>query len=349
MKKTETKKTILVTGGCGYIGSHVVCLLSEAGYDVVVLDDLSTGFRKALLYQEKLYVGSCGDAQLLARVFTENDIEAVMHFAASIVVPESVTNPLKYYQNNIVNTTTLCQAVEKFEVKHFILSSTAAVYGNRGSDATPCAENFSPQPMNAYGRTKLVDEWILADLHVAHPSFRYVALRYFNVAGADVQGRIGQNSLNATHLIKRAVQVALGLYPSMSIFGDDYDTPDGTCIRDYIHIADLAAAHLKALEYLVAGGSPQVLNCGYSKGASVKEVLDTLDGLLAVPLLRKTMPRREGDAPCLIANATKIRETLGWKPCHDSLETILASALRWEMKLTNKKAIRRQPNQEQVL
>lgn len=341
MSGCAVEKNILVTGGCGYIGSHVVCLLSEAGYQVVVIDDLSTGFKSALLHGEKLYIGNCGDQTLVERVIEENKIVAVMHFAASIVVPESVSNPLKYYQNNVSNTLGLCKAVERMGVKHVVLSSTAAVYGDRGSDMTPCKESFATNPMNSYGRSKVVDEWVLADMAVAHPDFRYISLRYFNVAGADPKGRIGQNSPKATHLIKRAVQVALGDYPCLEIFGDDYATEDGTCVRDYIHVMDLAAAHLKALTYLENNGESCVLNCGYHRGASVKKVVDTLNSLLVAPIQTRVSARRDGDAPCLVADASLIRQKIDWRPQYDQLSEIILSALTWEESQTGRKVAKK--------
>ncbi len=262
--------TVLVTGGAGYIGSHVLRQLGEQGERVVTLDNLSTGFRSAVLYGD-LVTGDTGDAALVARVLRDYDIDTVMHFAAHIVVPESVADPLKYYRNNTANTRTLLECCAAAGVQHFVFSSTAAVYGMPESGIA--AEDSPTVPINPYGRSKLMSEWMLADLAAASP-LRYVALRYFNVAGADPGGRIGQSTPEATHLIKVACEQVVGKREGIAIFGTDYDTPDGTCIRDYIHVEDLAAAHLKALEYLRSGGASATLNCGYGDGFSVREVLD---------------------------------------------------------------------------
>ena len=321
--------TILVTGGAGYIGSHVVRQLGEAGERVVVLDDLSTGFRQAVLYGD-LVVGNTGDPACLAEIFSRYRIDTVMHFAAHTVVPESVADPLKYYRNNTCASRTLIEHALRAGVRHFVFSSTAAVYGippgGRASEETPTA------PINPYGTSKLMTEWMLRDVAAAS-SMRYVALRYFNVAGSDPEGRIGQSTPKATLLTKVACEVAVGKRPYVSIFGSDYPTPDGTGIRDYIHVEDLADAHLKALEYLRGGGDSVVLNCGYGRGCSVRELLATVERVAGGPLEKREAPRRPGDPPVLVAEADKIRSTLGWEPRFDDLELIVSSSLNWERKL----------------
>ena len=322
--------TILVTGGAGYIGSHMTHALAERGEDVLVLDNLSTGFDWAVAPDATLLVGDVGDAELLKMIFATHDIEAVVHFAGSIVVPESVEKPLKYYANNTVNSRTLIEAAVQAGVPHFIFSSTAAVYGI--PERSPADEETPTNPINPYGRSKLMTEWMLRDVAAAHP-LTYVALRYFNVAGADPKGRTGQSTPQATHLIKVACQTVLGQREKMFIFGDDYDTPDGTCIRDYIHVSDLIAAHLDALDYLRKGGESAVFNCGYGHGHSVREVIDTVKKVSGVDFPVEVAPRRPGDPPALVAAAEKIRSVLGWQPQFDDLEEIVASALAWERHL----------------
>ena len=320
---------ILVTGGAGYIGSHVVRQLGERGERVVVLDNLSTGFRSAVLHGD-LVVGDTGDQPLVAKLLADHGIDTVLHFAAHIVVPESVANPLKYYRNNTANTRTLLECAVQTGVRHFIFSSTAAVYGM--PPAGVASEDSPTQPINPYGLSKLMSEWMLRDVAAVTP-LRYVALRYFNVAGADPEARIGQSSHESTHLIKVACEAVTGRRPHVAIFGTDYDTPDGTCIRDYIHVEDLAAAHLRALDHLRADGASTTLNCGYGRGFSVREVLDAVDRVSGTKLLRREEARRAGDPPRLVARADRIREVLGWTPHHDDLDHIVRTALAWERKL----------------
>ena len=328
------RKPILVTGGAGYIGSHVVRQLGAAGYPVIVLDNLSTGFRRSVLHGD-LVEGNSGDRELVGELLRRHGIEAVMHFAAHIVVPESVTEPLKYYGNNTCNTRNLLQACHEHGVKHFIFSSTAAVYGNPPG---PSAGEDSPlAPINPYGLSKLMSEWMLRDLATAS-QLRYVALRYFNVAGADPESRIGQSTPKATHLIKTACEHAVGKRNHVAIFGTDYPTADGTGVRDYIHVDDLAAAHILALNYLEQGSASQILNCGYGHGYSVREVLDTVQKVSGVKLTIREEPRRAGDAPALIAEADHIRGVLGWQPQHDDLEFIVKTALAWEKHLSTQPA-----------
>jgi UDP-glucose 4-epimerase len=324
--------TILVTGGAGYIGSHVARQLGERGEDIVTLDNLSTGFRSSVLHGD-LVVGDTGDMDLVSRVLAERRVETVMHFAAHIVVPESVADPLKYYRNNTANTRSLLECCVKAGVKHFVFSSTAAVYGiPAGGEAS---EETATRPINPYGWSKLMSEQMLRDVGAVTP-LRHVALRYFNVAGADPQGRIGQATPEATHLIKVACEHVVGKRRGLSIFGTDYDTPDGTCIRDYIHVEDLAAAHLRALAYLRDGGTSTTLNCGYGQGFSVREVLDKVAKVAGQELVVEEAPRRAGDPPILIARAGRIRETLGWTPRHADLGEIVSSALSWERRLVER-------------
>jgi UDP-glucose 4-epimerase len=323
--------TILVTGGAGYIGSHVARQLGERGEDIVTLDNLSTGFRSAVLYGD-LVEGDTGDAQLVARLLRDRRIETVMHFAAHIVVPESVAQPLKYYRNNTANTRNLLECCVDAGVKHLVFSSTAAVYGIPESGVA--GEDTPTRPINPYGWSKLMSEQMLSDVSLATP-LRHVALRYFNVAGADPGGRIGQSTPEATHLIKVACEHVVGKRDGVSIFGTDFDTPDGTGVRDYIHVEDLAAAHLKALDYLRAGGDSTTLNCGYGQGFSVRQVLDTIARVAGQPLSIAEGPRRAGDPPQLIAQADRIRRTLGWEPEHADIDSICASALAWERTLLN--------------
>ena len=323
-------KSILVTGGAGYIGSHVVKQLGKAGENVVILDNLSKGFKEAILYGE-LVVGDTGDKELVSRVLDEYNVDTVMHFAAHTIVPESVSNPLKYYWNNTCSSRNLLKCCEAAKVKNFIFSSTAAVYGE---PETPSVTEESPnQPINAYGTSKLMTEWMLRDL--AHASdMRYVALRYFNVAGCDPEGQIGQSTPEATLLIKVACEAAVGKRDKVYIFGTDYPTPDGTGIRDYIHVEDLASAHISALEYLRNAGKSTTMNCGYGHGYSVREVLDMVNKVNDTPITIIEEDRRAGDPPQLIAIVDKIHNTLDWIPKYDNLEKIVQSALNWEKKLT---------------
>lgn len=321
--------TILVTGGAGYIGSHVVRQLAERGERLVTLDNLSSGFRSAVLHGD-FVAGDTGDQALVARVLREHRVDTVMHFAAHIVVPESVENPLKYYRNNTSNTRSLLECSVAAGVRSFVFSSTAAVYGMpaRGS----ASEDSPTVPINPYGRSKLMSEWMLRDVAAASP-MRYVALRYFNVAGADPGGRIGQSTPEATHLIKIACEHVVGRRERIAIFGTDYETPDGTCVRDYIHVEDLASAHLQALDYLRAGSASTTLNCGYGHGFSVRQVLDEVARVAGRPLVTVESPRRAGDPPILVAIADRIRETLSWNPRHQDLSGIVRSALAWEQRL----------------
>ena len=329
--------SILVTGGAGYIGSHVVRQLGERGERVVVLDNLSTGFRSAVLHGD-LVIGDTGDRELVARVLSEHRIDTVMHFAAHTVVPESVSNPLKYYGNNTCSTRSLLQCCEAAGVKHFVFSSTAAVYGI--PDGGIAAEESPTQPINPYGTSKLMSEWMLRDLGAAS-ALRYIVLRYFNVAGSDPGGRIGQSTINGTLLTKVACETAVGKRPHVSIFGTDFPTADGTGVRDYIHVEDLAGAHVKALEYLRSGGPSKTLNCGYGHGFSVREVIAMVDRLNGAPIKALEAPRRAGDPPALIAGAARIREILGWQPQFDDLAVIVKSQLAWEKRLLGEPALQR--------
>jgi UDP-glucose 4-epimerase len=321
--------SILVTGGAGYIGSHTVLQLRARGEQVLVLDNLFTGFRQAVL-DTPLLVGSVGDREVVTAALRDHNVETVLHFAAHTIVPESVSDPLKYYGNNTCGTRNLLQCCAEAGVKHFVFSSTAAVYG---IPEAPYAEETTPTaPINPYGTSKLMSEWMLRDLAAASP-MRYVSLRYFNVAGSDTAGRIGQSTRKATLLIKVACEVVVGKRPHLSIFGTDYATPDGTGVRDYIHVEDLATAHLDALTYLRDGGQSVVLNCGYGHGYSVREVIRSVEKAVDAPLPVKEEPRRPGDPPVLVARADKVRSTLGWTPRLDDLDAIVRSSLDWERKL----------------
>lgn len=329
--------TVLVTGGAGYIGSHMVVELLAAGERVVVLDNLRTGFRWAVAPGAHLIVGDVGDEALVGRIIREHDVEAIIHFAGSIVVPESVADPLGYYLNNPVKSRSLIAAAVAGGVEQFIFSSTAAVYGM--ADTMPVSEQTPLAPMSPYGASKLMTEVMLADTARAHP-FRYVALRYFNVAGADPLGRTGQSTKGATHLIKVACETALGKRRHMDVFGTDYPTPDGTCLRDYIHVTDLAGAHLAALSYLRRDGSSDIFNCGYGHGYSVLDVIETVRRVSGVGngLDVRTGPRRPGDPAAIVAASDKIRATLGWTPRLDDLDVIVRHALAWEQGLIERLA-----------
>jgi UDP-glucose 4-epimerase len=317
---------ILVTGGAGYIGSHVVRQLGESGKQVLILDTLSTGFKEAVIHG-KLIVGDTGDRALVSRLLSEYNIKTVMHFAAHTIVPESIAHPLKYYANNTCSTRNLLECCAQANIKHFIFSSTAAVYG---IPSMPLAsEDTSTAPINPYGTSKLMSEWMLRDLSAAG-DLRYVSLRYFNVAGSDPSGRIGQSTRNATLLIKVACEAAVGKRASVTIFGTDYPTPDGTGIRDYIHVEDLADAHIKALDYLEQGGASSILNCGYGHGYSVREVLSVVERISGQALNILEHDRRPGDPPILIAAADRIQKVLGWIPQYDDLGLIVKTSLDWE-------------------
>jgi UDP-glucose 4-epimerase len=325
------KAPVLVTGGAGYIGSHAVLALLDGGWPVAVIDNLTTGFRFAVPEAAAFYEGDIEDAELLARIFAEQGTRAVMHFAGSIVVPESVEDPLGYYHNNTVKSRALIAAAVEAGVPHFIFSSTAATYGI--PEVSPVTEDTPQQPINPYGWSKLMTERMLDDTAAAHP-LNYCALRYFNVAGADPQGRSGQSTAGATHLIKVAVEAALGKRESVAVFGTDYATPDGTGVRDYIHVSDLAAAHVLALEALIA--EPQrsfTMNCGYGRGFSVLEVLDAVDRVTNLKIERVVAGRRAGDPDSLISDPSLLKARLPWEPRHDHLDEIVTHALAWERKL----------------
>jgi UDP-glucose 4-epimerase len=323
------KKAILVTGGAGYIGSHVVRQLGEAGERVVVLDNLGKGFRQAVTSGE-LVIGEVGDYALVSGLLKDRQVDTVMHFAAHTIVPESVALPLKYYGNNTCSTRTLLQACIENSVQHFVFSSTAAVYGI--PDGGYAGEDAPTQPINAYGTSKLMSEWMLRDVAAVN-ALRYVALRYFNVAGSDPGGRIGQATPGATLLTKVACEAMVGKRTHVSIFGTDYPTPDGTGVRDYLHVEDLASAHLRALDYLRAAGRSVTLNVGYGHGYSVREVLAMVETVGGNPLEIREEPRRAGDPAYLVARAERIRAELGWQPRYDDLEAIVSSSLAWERKL----------------
>jgi UDP-glucose 4-epimerase len=327
--------TVLVTGGAGYIGSHMVLALTDAGEDVVVVDNLSTGFAWAIAPQAKLVEGDIGDAPFLDKLMAAHEFDAVVHFAGSIVVPDSVSDPLGYYLNNTVKSRSVMESSVKAGIPRFIFSSTAAVYGN--PQTQPVFETATPAPISPYGTSKLMTEWMLRDAHAAH-GLNYVALRYFNVAGADPKGRSGQSTPRATHLIKVACQTALGQRASMDVFGTDYDTPDGTCLRDYIHVSDLISAHMDALSHLRRGGESGIFNCGYGKGYSVLEVIRAVEKAHGGPIKANRVLRRAGDPAAIVAGAERVRSVLGWSPKHEDLDVIVASALAWEKHLIRRNA-----------
>ncbi len=324
---------VLVTGGAGYIGSHVVKQLGEAGHDIVVYDNLSTGYAWAVTHGE-LIVGDIADVEKLDGVFQQHQFEAVLHFAANIVVPESVTNPLKYYRNNTRNTLNLLGLIEKHQTPYIVFSSTAAVYGM--PDEKVLTEDMPLAPINPYGASKMMSEQMIRDLSFAS-SLKHVILRYFNVAGADLQSRLGQATPEATHLIKVACECVTGQRDGMKVFGTDYETRDGTCIRDYIHVDDLAKAHVMALDYMAKGGESQILNCGYGRGFTVKEVIETVKEKSGKDFPAEDEDRRAGDPDALMANNAKIKAVLGWSPDYDDLGVIVQSALDWEAKWQQKK------------
>ncbi|MBK5197365.1 MAG: UDP-glucose 4-epimerase GalE [Methyloceanibacter sp.] len=326
---------VLVTGGAGFIGSHMALELLGAGEDVLVIDNLSTGFRWAVPAEAKFVEGDVGDHNLVRRLLLRNPIDAIIHFAGSIVVPESIADPLGYYLNNTCKSRSLIAVAVETKVPHFIFSSTAAVYGM--PKANPVSEKARLEPISPYGSSKLMTETMLRDTAIAHP-LRYVALRYFNVAGADPEGRSGQSTPHATHLIKVAVQAALGQRPYLEVFGTDYPTPDGTCVRDYIHVSDLVRAHLDALRHLREGGKSEVLNCGYGRGFSVLDVIGSVKRAANSDFAVHMAPRRPGDPAALVASAGRIREVLGWEPRLDDLDTIVGDALSWEKRLTEVRA-----------
>jgi len=322
-----TAGAVLVTGGAGYIGSHVVHLLHDQGIPAVVVDDLSAGHAELLPDGVPLSQGDIGDQDLIRGLCREHGVSAILHFAGSIKVPESVEKPLDYYANNTAKSRDLIEAAVAEGVPHFIYSSSASVYG---CSENPVVDETAPTvPASPYGASKLMTEWMLRDAAAAH-GFNYVALRYFNVAGADPEGRTGQIAEDATHLIKRVVETALGKRKELTVYGDDYDTPDGTCLRDFIHVSDLAAAHLAALNYLTGGGMSAVLNCGYGHGASVRQVIEAAGVVTGKDIPFSVGPRRAGDAPALIADPGRIKKVLGWEPRLDDLKTIIRSTIDWE-------------------
>jgi UDP-glucose 4-epimerase len=322
--------SILVTGGAGYIGSHMTLELVDRGDKVVVLDNLSTGVRSLVSETATFVEGDIRDSKLVRDILARHEVEAVIHFAGSVVVPDSVADPLSYYANNTAASRDLIESCVASGVKQFIFSSTAAVYGE--TDQASVSEDVVKDPASPYGRSKLMTEWMLEDTARA-TDFRYVALRYFNVAGADPKGRSGQSTPRATHLIKRACQAALGRVPYLGIFGTDYPTPDGTGIRDYIHVSDLIGAHALALEHLRSGGASSLFNCGYGHGFSVREVAAAVERVTGHTLPVKELPRRAGDPPMIVSNPAKLKAKLGWNPKHDSLDEIVASAFAWESRL----------------
>jgi UDP-glucose 4-epimerase len=321
--------TILVTGAAGFIGSHAILALSEAGHSVVAIDDLSTGRRWAVPAEMTFIQGDVGDAAVMRKLFAEYTIDAIMHFAGSIEVGESVTHPLAYYRNNTIGSQVLIEAAMEAGIRRIVFSSSAAVYGE--PQRQPIPEDAPTRPINPYGWTKLMTEQMLKDASAAY-GFNYAALRYFNVSGADPQGRAGESLKKPSHLIKRAVQVAVGVLPELGIFGEDYPTPDGTCVRDYIHVSDLVEAHILALAHLEAGGGNLILNCGHGKGVSIREVVQAVERATGKPLPVRSAPRRPGDPPALIAAADRITQVLGWRPQYD-LDAMVETALEWERRL----------------
>jgi len=321
---------ILITGGAGYIGSQMAYDLTDAGESVVILDNLSSGHRWAVPERASLVIGETGDQALVSALIREHDVKDIIHFAASIIVPDSVRDPLSYYRNNTVNSRALIEAAVQCDVRSFIFSSTAAVYGNPA--AVPVAEDAPTLPISPYGWSKLMAEIMLRDASRAH-GIGHVILRYFNVAGGDPRGRTGQSTPAATHLIKVAAETALGLRPKLEIFGSDYPTPDGTCIRDYIHVSDLTGAHSLALGYVRSGGVPLTLNCGYGHGFSVQEVVAMVKRVSGVDFKVENAPPREGDPARIVASSARIRDALGWRPRFDDLATIVDHALGWERQL----------------
>jgi len=330
--------TVLVTGGCGYIGSHMVHELVDAGEQVVVLDNLSTGFRSALPEGVPLYVGDVGDGHLVGSLIETHSIKSIVHFAASIVVPDSVRRPLDYYRNNTVNTRAMLESAVQCGIEHFIFSSTAAVYGN--PDAMPISEQAPTIPMSPYGSSKLMSEIMLHDVAAAH-GVRYAILRYFNVAGADPLKRTGQMTAGATHLVKVAIETALGLRAKLDVYGTNYPTPDGTCIRDYIHVSDLARAHSMALAHLRRGGRSVTFNCGYGHGYSVLEVIEAVKRVSGRNFAVNSAERRPGDPAAIVADSAKIQSDLGWSPRFDDLDTIVAHALAFERQLASERSLKR--------
>jgi len=330
---TDPRKVpVLVTGGAGYIGSHAVLALLDAGWNFAVIDDLSTGFRFAIPDGVPLYEGDIADAELLAHIVAEQGSKAIMHFAGSIIVPESVENPLKYYDNNTAKSRTLIENALQQGVDHILFSSTATVYGE--PEVKPLTEDDPLMPVNPYGMSKLMTERILNDVSKAYP-INHCVLRYFNVCGADPLGRSGQSTEGATHLIKVAVEAVLGKRDHVAVFGDDYPTPDGTGLRDYIHVSDLASAHVLALEALIAEPDRSLtMNVGYGGGFSVLEVLDAVDRVAQTKIERRQLPRRVGDVPALVSDPTRVRATIPWTPKYDNLDTIIEHALAWERKLS---------------
>jgi UDP-glucose 4-epimerase len=330
MEKNMEKENILISGGAGYIGSHIVRDLGKKGYNPIVYDNLSTGSRTNVLCGQ-LVEGEVADGDLLAETFDKYNIKSVIHFAASIVVSESVSMPLEYYQNNSLNTYNLIKTCVRCGIENFVFSSTAAVYGI--PKTSPVSETHPLDPINPYGGSKVVSEMLLKDVSIAYPDFNYIALRYFNVAGADSETRIGQNYKNPTHLMTLTLRAALGDYPQLNVFGTDYDTPDGTAVRDYIHVDDLSNAHLLALDYLKAEKTSRIFNCGYGRGSSVLEVVKAAKEVTGNDFKVVNSERRPGDPPALVADSNLIQKELGWKPMHDDLNYIIKTAWDWEKKL----------------
>ncbi len=326
---SDSNVPVLVTGGAGYIGSHAILALREAGYPVVVIDNLSTGERRLVPKDVPLVVGNIADQELVSAVISEHKCKAAMHFAGSIIVPESIIDPLKYYANNTATSRDLIACCVREGIEAFIFSSTATVYGN--PKCVPLPETAETLPVNPYGTSKLMTEWMLRDVSAA-TGMHHAILRYFNVAGADPAGRSGQSGPDSSHLIRVACELIVGKRSKMSVFGTDYTTPDGTCIRDYVHVSDLAEAHVLALEHLLRHGENVILNCGYGHGFSVWQVIDVVRKLVGRELAIHMSARRAGDAEILVSDSRKIRETLGWKPRFDDLETIVNTALDWERK-----------------